>query len=85
MSEKPHEIHFKIDKTQHTITEDRNPVTGQYLRSLPPAVGEAYDLWLRARGHEDDRIISPEDRVTIENGMHFYTAKRDIAPGADSC
>jgi hypothetical protein len=82
MSDKPHRIHFKIDKESHEITEDQNPVTGQYLRGLPPAVGEEYDLWLRARGREDDTLIRPDMKVTVRDGDHFYTAKRDITPGS---
>jgi hypothetical protein len=80
-SEKPHPIPFKIDKTEHKINSDQNPVTGQFLRSLPPPVGDAYDLWLRSRGSEDDRIIQPQDHIEIQPGDHFYTAKKDIAPG----
>ena len=77
-----HSIPFKIDKTEHKIDSAQNPVTGQFLRSLPPAVGDDYDLWLRARGSEDDRIIQPHDPVEIRPGDHFYTAKKDIAPGS---
>jgi len=80
--EKPHPIPFKIDKIEHKINSDQNPVTGQFLRNLPPPVGEAYDLWLRARGKEDDRIIQPQDRIEVHAGDHFYTAKKDIAPGS---
>lgn len=78
---KPKSIHFKIDKEQHEIAEDQNPVTGLFLRGLPPPVGDAYDLWLRARGNEDDTVVRPEDQVEVKNGDHFYTAKRDITPG----
>jgi len=77
-----HEIHFKIDKHHHQIRADQNPVTGQFLRNLPPPVGEAYDLWLRGRHHEDDRLIKPEEKVEVRDGDHFYTAKKDITPGS---
>lgn len=80
--EKPHTISFKIDKNEHKITSDRNPVTGQFLRDLPPPVTDAYDLWLRGRGQDDDRIIQPEDHIGVRDGDHFYTAKKDINPGS---
>ena len=76
-------IHFKIDKTQYEISEDQNPVTGAYLRSLPP-VPEDYDLWLRGRGSDDDKLINPEENVEVENGDHFYTSKRVVTPGGTS-
>jgi hypothetical protein len=82
MPHEPHEIHFKIDKNPHEISSAQNPVTGQFLRSLPPPVGDDYDLWLRGRGQEDDRIINPQDSVTVREGDHFYTAKKDITPGS---
>lgn len=75
-------IHFKIDKASFEINEDQNPVTGAYLRGLPPVAAD-YDLWLRARGNEDDRIITPEETITIENGFHFYTSKQTVTPGGD--
>jgi len=76
-----HEIHFKIDKTNHTISEEQNPMSGAALRALPPAVSPDYDLWLRARGSEDDRVIEPTTTIVVESGMHFYTAKKVITPG----
>jgi hypothetical protein len=78
----PHEIHFRIDKHEHEISSAQNPVTGQFLRSLPPPVSDDYDLWLRGRGHEDDRLIRPEDKAEVKDGDHFYTAKKDITPGS---
>lgn len=74
-------IQFKIDKKQYRITADQNPVTGSYLRGLPP-VPEDYDLYLRARGHEDDTVILPDAIVTVKHEDHFYTSKRVINPGS---
>jgi hypothetical protein len=76
------EIHFKIDKKEHSIRKDQNPVTGKFLRDLPPPVGEDYDLWLRGHGHEQDRIIKPDERIDVRDGDYFYTAKKDINPGS---
>ena len=56
-------------------------VTGAFLRSLSPVVPDDYDLYLRAKGHEDDLLIKPEDKVEVKNGDHFYTSKRVITPG----
>jgi len=81
MSDNDKKIHFTIDKNKHEIEADENPVTGAFLRSLPPAVPEDYDLYLRARGHEDDLLIKPEEKVEVKKGDHFYTSKRVITPG----
>lgn len=78
----PHEIHFKIDKTPHEISSAQNPVTGQFLRNLPPPVGDAYDLWLRGRGQADDQLIQPDASIEVKEGDQFYTAKKDITPGS---
>lgn len=78
---KPKKIVFFIDKNKQQIEETQNPVTGQFLRSLPPPVQEGYDLWLRAKGHEDDELIKSETQVTVKEGDHFYTAKSVITPG----
>jgi hypothetical protein len=74
-------IPFKIDKNHHEINHSQNPVSGQFLRNLAPAISEEYDLWLRGRGQEDDIIVEPGDSITVKNGDHFYTAKRVITPG----
>lgn len=79
-----HEIPIKVDKKEYKVPANVNPVTGKFLRELA-GVGEEYDLWLRARGPEDDRLISPEDCITLEEGMHFYTAKAVITPGGYGC
>jgi len=71
---------FKIDKKEYKILESQNPVTGSYLRDLPP-VPEDYDLWLRGLGSEDDRLINLEDNVYVKNGDHFFTSKKVVTPG----
>jgi hypothetical protein len=76
-------INFKIDKNNYEITESQNPVTGEFLRGLPP-VPAGYDLWLRGKGNEDDRLISAADKVEIENGDHFYTSRQDVNPGGEA-
>ena len=73
-------LNFIIDKIKFEITEDQNPVDGNWLRGLP-SVPEDYDLWLRGRGGEDDKIVNPEDKVIIEEGYHFYTSKKTVTPG----
>lgn len=73
-----HEIVIKVDKQEYRVAG--STITGQALRQLAN-VGSEYDLWLRARGQEDDSIIGPDNVITIEPGMHFYTAKAVITPG----
>lgn len=73
-------IPFKIDKKEYKILESQNLVMGSYLRGLPP-VPEDYDLWLRGRDSEDDRLINPEDTVEVKNGDHFFTSKKVVTPG----
>lgn len=75
----PREIPITIDKKEYKVPADLNPVTGEYLRSLPP-VGEEYDLWLR-RDDGDDELIEPSTEMRLHPGMHFYTAKKVITPG----
>lgn len=77
----PKEIPFTIDKTPHKLPADQNPTSGQFLRNLEPKVTEEYDLWLRARGQEDDQLVEAETSVEVRPGDHFYTAKRVITPG----
>ena len=81
MSNDDKKIHFTIDKNKDEIEESQDPVTGAFLRSLSPVVPDDYDLYLRAKGHEDDLLIKPEDKVEVKNGDHFYTSKRVITPG----
>lgn len=81
MPDKPKKIPFKIDRTNHEISSDQNPVTGEFLRSLEPAVPEDYDLWLRGRDHEDDIVVNPGDPITVRPGDHFFTAKRVSTEG----
>lgn len=76
----PNHIPFKIDNQEFKLDPSENPVSGQYLRDLA-SVGEDYDLWLRARGNEDDTLIEAGGSYTIEPGFHFYTSKREITPG----
>lgn len=80
-SKKDKKITFKIDKVKHEIRKSQNPVTGQFLRDLPPIITEEYDLWLRSHGHEDDTIINPSDSLDVKEGYHFYTSKKIITPG----
>lgn len=79
-----HDIPIKVDKNEYKVPANANAVTGKFIRDLA-GVGAAYDLWLRARGQEDDRLIRPEDSIVLEEGMHFYTAKSEITPGGCTC
>jgi hypothetical protein len=77
----PKLIPIEIDHKPYKVPSDKNPVTGKYLRDLPePAVSNDYDLWLRLPG--DDEVVEPEDTIRLEPGMYFYTAKKELTPGA---
>ena len=78
MSGESNKLPIFIDDIKFTL--DSSSVTGDYLRSLPP-VPEDYDLWLRARGPEDDTKIEPGKTYEIEPGSHFYTSKSEVGPG----
>lgn len=71
-------IHIQIDRKPYQVSE--NSASGAYLRKLA-GITDEYDLWQRAKGNEDDILITPEMSIRLKNGDHFYTAKKIITPG----
>jgi len=73
-------IPIKIDNTP--FKAPKTPMTGAELRVLPdPDIPADRDLWLEHPGPAEDDLITPEHRIDLKPGMHFYTAPRDINPG----
>lgn len=75
-----HTTVIHIDRADYHV--DAAALTGLQIRDLPtPAIGPDRDLYLQARGHEEDQLIADSQVVTLENGMHFFSAPRTITPG----
>lgn len=74
---KKYTIH--IDKKKYSVEVDE--LTGAQLRALPePDISANYELLLEVPGGEDDPI-SDGQAVALKNGMHFFSAPRNITPG----
>lgn len=68
-----------IDKKLYKVSDAA--LTGAQLRSLPtPPISAEYDVLLEVPG-EDDEILFDDRVVLLENGMHFFSAPRNITPG----
>lgn len=56
-------------------------MTGAQLRRLAePNIGPEYDLWQEVPCG-DDNIVDDKERITLRDGMGFYSSSRDINPG----
>lgn len=77
----PHGIPIQIDHKPYQAP--KTPMTGAELRALAqPPIGQDRDLFLVVPGPKGDKKIGDNESVNIENGMHFYSAPRNINPGA---
>ncbi len=73
-------VTIHIDRTEYRVPE--GVMTGEQIRQIPtPPIGPDRDLYLEVHGNHDDRLIGLNDRVELENGMHFFTAPSQINPG----
>ncbi len=80
----PHEedkkIVIHIDKKNYHVEVES--MTGQELRNLAdPKITDDRDLFLKMDGSEDDKLVAIAETVKLKNGMHFYSAPKDINPG----
>ena len=74
-------FNIKIDRDHFKVSE--TSLTGAQLRALPdPNLGTDVDLYIEGRGGDADRIIADDESVEIKDGTHFFTAARNINPGA---
>jgi hypothetical protein len=56
-------------------------MTGAQLRRVAePNIGPDYDLWQEVPGGEDN-LVDDKERITLRDGMGFYSSSRDINPG----
>jgi hypothetical protein len=83
--EETHEQKFvviHIDNIEYRLHVD--DVTGAQLREFPnPPIGPDRDLWLEVpEGH--DRLITDDETVELQDGMHFFSAPARINPGSDA-
>lgn len=79
MADHGREESIHIDKKLYKV--DGPALTGAQLRALPsPPISAEYDLLLEVPGGED-RLITDGETVELKNGMHFFSAPRNITPG----
>lgn len=75
-----HEFHIQIDRTHFTVSAEEQ--TGTQLRHLPsPPVGDDRDLY-EIRPGNPDLLIGDSDEVKMHDGVRFFTAPKQINPGA---
>jgi hypothetical protein len=73
------EFHIQIDRRHYEVHE--RELTGEQLRHVPtPPVPEDRDLYEVVPG-EEDRLVRNDQRVTMRDGLRFFTAPRHINPG----
>ena len=75
-----HEFHIQIDRAHFAVAQDE--LTGTQLRALPtPPVGADRDLY-EIRPGESDLLIGDAVVVKMHDGLRFFTAPKQINPGA---
>lgn len=80
---KPNTDNIRIDREHFKV--DKQTLTGAELRALPePDLGDDVDLYLEGRGGDEDRVIANDEKVKMRDGLRFFTAARNINPGAAS-
>jgi hypothetical protein len=77
-------VRFKIQIDRVHFTVDEPVLTGTQLRALPslpiPSDRDLYEV----RPGEDDLLIADDDKVTMRNGLRFFTAPGHINPGSSA-
>lgn len=75
-----HDIVIHIDRQQYKVEVEQ--LTGQEIRGLPePDIASDRDLYLELAGRDPDVLVADDQVVQLKNGMHFFTAPREINPG----
>jgi hypothetical protein len=78
--ERREKFSIHIDGKHYEAT--KSPMTGVELRALArPPIGADRDLFLEVH-HGDDLKIEDAREVDIKNGEKFYSAPKNINPGA---
>lgn len=73
------EFHIQIDRAHYDVDKDR--MTGEELRHVPPVpIPEDRDLY-EVRPAEGDRKIEDTTVVEMRNGLRFFTAPGHVNPG----
>lgn len=79
--EKHTEVSIIIDKNEH---KSPNPTTGAALYILGSVNTDKYDLFREVHGKGDDELIpNGSKEVELKNGDHFYSAQKNLNPGAN--
>ena len=79
MADHGQEESIHVDKKLYKV--EVPAMTGAQLRALPnPPISGEYDLLLEVPGGEDE-LIADDEVVALRNGMHFFSAPRNITPG----
>jgi hypothetical protein len=79
-----HQIPIQIDHKPYKA--EKTPLTGAELRTLAnPDIGSDRDLFRVVQGHGDDVKVGDQETVSLEPGMHFYSAPKTINPGGQDC
>jgi hypothetical protein len=72
-------VTIHIDRKKYDV--ESTEVTGSELRQVAqPPIGANYDLWREIPGGEDE-LIEDGNKVTLGNGMHFFSTEKHITPG----
>ena len=75
-----HEFHIQIDRV-HFATREA-VLKGAQLRALPtPHIPADRDLY-QIRPGESDLPVADADEVAMHDGLRFFTAPKQINPGA---
>jgi hypothetical protein len=78
--DKVRQVVIHIDKKPYKVLGPT--ITAEELRALPePDVGADRDVYLEVPGPGDDQLITAGAVITLENGLHFFTAPSTITPG----
>lgn len=74
------EFVIHIDRVQFKVSNAS--LTGAQIRLLPnPPIGPDRDLYLEQTGHDPDVLVGDDAVVEMKNGLHMFTAPREITPG----
>lgn len=74
-----HQVPIYIDRKEH---KSPNPTIGTALYVLG-TVAAGYDLYEEEPGPVDDKLIPNDGKeIKLKEWTHFYSAQRDLNPGA---
>lgn len=76
----PKLVPIHIEKQMYKVPEGE--ISAEDLRALPePDIGSDRDLYREVPGQAEDDLVEAGERVTVKEGMRFFTAPSTISPG----